>query len=216
LPDFPQDLLHAAQKEIRRSKGDPEFSLHAAKREWFCRLVNIRNADQQTIGYLLVARDWTGMSEDLRSQMIGSMVSAAALVLVIIAIIPLAVRRYVSRPLADLSEKVVRFSREDEPQRGTGGDELQFLTEEFRRLDERLRRALVHFRRNRLTLSVTDLRRIADSRLRKASGSIPTASQAFSNESPCAERSLPRVIIQRWTSRKRLRRSGVARFKSLR
>jgi two-component system, NtrC family, sensor kinase len=141
LPDFPQDLLHAAQKEIRLSKGDPEFSLHAAKREWFCRLVNLRNADQQAIGYLLVARDWTGMSEDLRSRMIGSMVSAAALVLVIIAIIPLAVRRYVSRPLADLSEKVVRFSREDEPQRGTGGDELQFLTEEFRRLDERLTKA---------------------------------------------------------------------------
>lgn len=57
LPDFPQDLLHAAQKEISRLKGHPEFSPRAAQTEWFCRLVDIRNADQQMIGYLLVARD---------------------------------------------------------------------------------------------------------------------------------------------------------------
>jgi len=59
----------------------------------------------------------------------------------IATIIPLAIRRYVSDPLSELSRRVTRFSAEHESDRGPAGDEVELLTEEFRRLDQQLTRA---------------------------------------------------------------------------
>jgi signal transduction histidine kinase len=49
------------------------------------------------------------------------------------------VHRYVSRPLADLSAKVLKFSSDDSDR--SGGSEVELLGEEFRRLDQQLDRA---------------------------------------------------------------------------
>ena len=68
---------------------------------------------------------------------------AAALVLVagIATIIPLVVRRYVSRPLAELTERVTHFSKEGEFGKTPAADEVRLLTEEFWRLDDQLVKA---------------------------------------------------------------------------
>jgi signal transduction histidine kinase len=59
---------------------------------------------------------------------------------VIVLIIPIAIRHYVGRPLAELSRRVTRFSGDDIV--GTpASDEVELLTEEFRRLDCQLKTA---------------------------------------------------------------------------
>jgi len=62
--------------------------------------------------------------------------------LTLIAIlIPLVSRRYVSQPLAELSRRISLFSAEEEIRSDIQGNEVELLTEEFRRLYEQLTRA---------------------------------------------------------------------------
>ncbi|MGH7987703.1 MAG: sensor histidine kinase [Candidatus Binataceae bacterium] len=91
------------------------------------------------IAYLLVAQDWSGLGENLRQRMLPPIGAALIVVALIAALIPILVSRYVSKPLADLSRKVVHFS-EDEPGDGTE-DEVKLISEEFQRLDQQLTRA---------------------------------------------------------------------------
>jgi len=56
----------------------------------------------------------------------------------IAAIIPLAIQHYVSNPLSELSRRVTRLSDQGEADHGRPGDEVELLTEEFRRLDQQL------------------------------------------------------------------------------
>src|SRR5207245_1855665 len=57
------------------------------------------------------------------------------------ALIPILVSRYVSWPLAELSRKVLRFSGAEESGKALANDEVQLLSEEFQRLDQRLTKA---------------------------------------------------------------------------
>ena len=70
-----------------------------------------------------------------------SVVAALVLGVGIAMIIPLVVRRYVSRPLAELTEKVTRFSNEGEFGKGPAADEVRLLTEEFWKVDDQLVKA---------------------------------------------------------------------------
>jgi len=137
LPDFPGELIVTAESKVRVLTQATEFEQTVSGRRWFCRVVNL-DADRQTVGYLLVAQDWTAVNEDLRRRTVSSVLAALALVAINAAIIPLMARRYVSVPLAELSRRVVRFAKEDEEDRSLGRDELKLLSEEFRRLDEQL------------------------------------------------------------------------------
>jgi two-component system, NtrC family, sensor kinase len=138
---FPPELAPGpAEFSLLKSHSSAEFERSAGGRRWFCRLVPITLAGQRK-GYLLVAQDWTDISEDLEARTVGS-VAAAILVMALIAtIIPLVVRRYVSSPLSELSRRVTRLSDQDDSERGPAGDEVELLTEEFRRLDQQLTRA---------------------------------------------------------------------------
>jgi two-component system, NtrC family, sensor kinase len=139
--NFPHELTpEIAEFGLSSAQGKAEFERTVEGRRWFCRIVPVSVAGQP-MGYLLVAQDWTDISEDLRDRTVGS-VAAAILVMALIAtIIPLAVRRYVSDPLSELSRRVTRLSDQDEADRGRAGDEVELLTEEFRRLDQQLTRA---------------------------------------------------------------------------
>src|SRR5208283_5075712 len=116
-----------------------EFGPTAGVKNWFCELVPLKNQGGEVIGYLLEVQDWTKVASDSRAQSIASLVVAIALLGVVATVIPLTVHRYVSRPLADLSAKVLKFSSDDSD-RG-GGSEVELLSEEFRRLDQQLNRA---------------------------------------------------------------------------
>src|SRR5580704_12950711 len=139
---FPRGLAPSAHEFDRSgSFGFAEFEVAVDGRRWFCRLAPLKVAHQMTIGHLLVAQDWSDIREDLRARTLGSMAAAIVVVTLIAAIIPLAIRRYISNPLSELSRRVTRLSSGDELSRSIGGDEVKLLSEEFRRLDQQLTKA---------------------------------------------------------------------------
>jgi two-component system, NtrC family, sensor kinase len=140
--NFSPELIPTSQEfERASSKGFVEFERKAIGRQWFCRLITLSNQSRQLIGYLLLAQDWTDINNDLRARTMVSVAAALVLVVGIATIIPLVVRRYVSRPLAELTEKVTRFSKEGEFGRSPAADEVRLLTEEFWSLDDQLVKA---------------------------------------------------------------------------
>ena len=138
LPDFPAELIDAAQVQLAQ-RHSAEFEPAAEGKHWFCELVPLKNPGGEVIGYLLEVQDWTKVARDSRAQSVASFVVAIILMGVVATVIPLTVHRYVSRPLADLSAKVMKFSSDD-PDRGEGS-EVELLSEEFRRLDQQLNQA---------------------------------------------------------------------------
>jgi two-component system, NtrC family, sensor kinase len=138
---FPRELAPGrAEFDLSNAQGKVEFERTVGGRRWFCRLVAIGLSGHR-MGYLLVSQDWTDISEDLRARSVGSVAAAMLVMALIAAIIPLAIRHYVSNPLSELSRRVTQLSDQGEADRGLAGDEVQLLTEEFRRLDQQLTRA---------------------------------------------------------------------------
>ncbi|HWX37386.1 MAG TPA: hypothetical protein VNZ53_59485, partial [Steroidobacteraceae bacterium] len=138
LPDFPAELVDAAQVQLAQHPS-AEFEPKEDGKNWFCELVPLKGQGGEIIGYLLEVQDWTKVAGDIRAQSVASVVVAIMLMGVVATVIPLGVHRYVSRPLADLSAKVMKFSSDDSGR--SAGSEVELLSEEFRRLDEQLNRA---------------------------------------------------------------------------
>ena len=136
--DFPNPLL--AKLEQTPYADGMEFQARVGGADWFCRVVPL-TVGNRPIGYIAVAQDWTDINDDVRAQMAGSMIAALLVIGAIVAIIPLAVRRYVSEPLAELSRRVTGFTNDELRGRPSMADEVSLLTEEFKKLDEQLDRA---------------------------------------------------------------------------
>ncbi len=64
-----------------------------------------------------------------------------ATVVLMIALIALAVRRYIARPLAEPSRRVISFSTDESAARTPVRDEVELLIGEFRELGEELAKA---------------------------------------------------------------------------
>jgi signal transduction histidine kinase len=139
LPDFPAELVDAARVQLAQHQP-AEFGPTSGAKNWFCELVPLKGRDGDVIGYLLEVQDWTKVARDNRSRSIASIVVALVLLGLIATVIPLTVNRYVSRPLADLSAKVMKFSAKDSDREGS---EVELLSEEFRRLDQQLNQARI-------------------------------------------------------------------------
>jgi signal transduction histidine kinase len=141
IPELPRSLT-ANGGNGDNGTGDQgfDFEQSIAPKYWFCRIVPLSNGSH-VIGYLLVAQDWTDIDEDIRERMLPP-IGAALLVTALIALlIPTLVARYVSRPLAELSRRVFRFSGIEQPGKNLANNEVELLSEEFQRLDQRLVRA---------------------------------------------------------------------------
>jgi two-component system, NtrC family, sensor kinase len=147
-------------EQLLRAKpsGDAEFETWIGETNWFCRVVPLNGREGHegnTFAYLLVAQDWTDIREDLKERTAISALAAFAVIGVIVALIPLLVRRSVSSPLAELSRRVMRFSEDEQRDRHSPTNEVSLLTEEFRRLDDQLtvaRRDLLAKHRRELEL----------------------------------------------------------------
>jgi signal transduction histidine kinase len=137
LPDFPPELVDAARVQLVNSQP-AEFGPTAGAKNWFCELVPLKGAGGEVIGYLLEVQDWSKVARDSRAQAIASILVALCLLGIVAAVIPAMVYRYVSRPLADLSAKVTKFSASDLEKPGS---EVELLSEEFRKLDQQLNQA---------------------------------------------------------------------------
>ncbi|MGH7923285.1 MAG: sensor histidine kinase [Candidatus Binatus sp.] len=134
-PDFPAALVDAARVQLVQRKST-EFGPTAGAKNWFCELVPLKGKGGEVIGYLLEVQDWTKVRRDIRAQTVASTAVAIVLMVVIATVIPLMVNRYVSRPLAELSARVMRFSADDSER--SAGSEVEQLGEEFGRLDQQL------------------------------------------------------------------------------
>jgi signal transduction histidine kinase len=141
LPDFPAELVDAARIQLVAQHNSAEFGPTSGAKNWFCELVPLKGQGGEVIGYLLEVQDWTKVARDNRAHAIAAIVVALVMLAVVATVIPAMVHRYVSRPLADLSVKVTKFSSDDS--RSAAGSELDLLSEEFRRLDQQLNRARI-------------------------------------------------------------------------
>jgi two-component system, NtrC family, sensor kinase len=141
IPALPRGLT-ATTVNGDEETGEPGFDFEQGVGEnyWFCRIVPLSDS-RHLIGYLLVAEDWTNIDEDVRQRMLPP-VGAALLVTALIALlIPILVSRYVSRPLAELSRRVLRFSGTEQLGKTVANNEVELLSDEFQRLDQRLIKA---------------------------------------------------------------------------
>jgi two-component system NtrC family sensor kinase len=137
-PDFPVELVDAARMQLAQ-RQTAEFEPSAGARNWFCELVPLKGQGGDVIGYLLEVQDWTKVARDSRAHSIAALLVALLLMGIVATVIPLTVNRYVSRPMADLSAKVTKFSANDSDQ--AAGSEVDLLSEEFNKLDHQLNQA---------------------------------------------------------------------------
>jgi signal transduction histidine kinase len=134
-------LIEHVQRSRPAATDNVEFEARIGQKDWFCRIVPLKDHqghEGTTFGYLLVAQDWTDIREDLKERTTVSALAALMVIGVIVALIPLLVRRYVSSPLAELSRRATRFSDDELRDRHSPTNEVSLLTEEFRRLDDQL------------------------------------------------------------------------------
>ena len=143
LPGFPERLKLSPEKFESVKPDEPlEFRLQAGPSgEWICHLVPLGPPKFPLVGYLLVANDWTDVRQDLMERVKISVLAGIATLFLIVALIAIAVRRYISRPLAELSRRVISFSTDESAARTPVRDEVELLIGEFRKLGEELAKA---------------------------------------------------------------------------
>src|ERR1019366_5463995 len=127
LPGFPERLKLAPEK-VKSAKPDKalEFRVEAdPDGEWMCHVVALGPPKSPLSGYLLVANDWTDVRQDLRDRVRISVAAGMVTLVLIIALIAIAVRRYISRPLAELSRRVISFPTDESAARSPIRDDIE-------------------------------------------------------------------------------------------
>jgi two-component system NtrC family sensor kinase len=143
LPGVPTQLV-IPPEQVKAATADNPLEFHietSGGGEWICHVVPIGPPKSKLVGYLLIATDWADVRQDLMVRAKISMLAGAITLVLIVGLIALAVRRYISRPLSELSRRVISFSAEDVPSRVPVRDEVELLFGEFRKLGEELAKA---------------------------------------------------------------------------
>ena len=136
---FPYDIVPSAREfSSAAAHSEVEFDRISGDKRWFSRLAALHTVDGRLLGYIIIGQNWSDIGRDLRARELDSAFAGVLLMGVVVLIIPLLIRRYVSLPLAELSVRVARFSNEELEPGPTRKNEVQFLTDEFRRLDNQL------------------------------------------------------------------------------
>jgi signal transduction histidine kinase len=123
-------------EEIRRglAPDGAEFMVERGVTYWFCRLVALHSHSGQPDGILLIGQRWNDVENDLRTRVETAVIASLIVAFFIAIVIPVVSHRYVARPLAELSDRVKRLSSDEQLDPAGTGDEVEFLSEEFRRL----------------------------------------------------------------------------------
>lgn len=115
--------------------GAAEYMQTARGLTWFCRIVALGRGAP---GYLLVAQDWSAFRTDRYHRIAASLIAIAAVLLVAAIVIPLVAHRYVTVPLAQLRRRVSDLDSAEGVGRKPAGDEVESISEEFKRVDKEL------------------------------------------------------------------------------
>jgi signal transduction histidine kinase len=140
LPGLP-DQLKLFPDRLKSAKPDEalEFRVEAGPDgEWICHLIPLGPPKHPLLGYLLVANDWTDVRQDVNSRLRISVLAGLVTMGLLVVLIAFAVRSYISRPLAELSRRVMSFSKEEPAARTAVRDEVELLIGEFRKLGDEL------------------------------------------------------------------------------
>jgi two-component system NtrC family sensor kinase len=119
-------------------QGGTEFMANRGATYWFCRAVVLEAHSGKPDGILLIGQRWNDVENDLRSRLETAVVASLIVAIFIAVAIPVVSQRYVARPLAELSDRVTRLTSDKQAEPAESGDEVEFLSEEFRRLAEEL------------------------------------------------------------------------------
>jgi len=143
LPGFPEILKLSPERIRSAARSAPlEFRVDAdPDREWLCHVVPLGPPSHSQTGYVLVANDWTDVRQDLKDRLQMAAVTGFVTLFAMVALIAIAVRRYISQPLAELSRRVISFSADETGTRTPVRDEVELLIGEFRKLGDELARA---------------------------------------------------------------------------
>jgi two-component system, NtrC family, sensor kinase len=118
-----------------KADGAAEYMQTARGLNWFCRIVALGPG---VGGYLLVVQDWSAFRKDRHRRTAASLIAVAVLLLVVAMAIPLVAHRYVTRPLAQLRRRVSDLEGTEGIERKLDGDEVELISEEFKRVDQEL------------------------------------------------------------------------------
>jgi two-component system NtrC family sensor kinase len=140
LPEaFPiQPLPEPRQIRAALTSSGTEFMTDRGDTAWFCRAVALEAHSGQPDGILLIGQRWNDVENDLRTRLETAVMASLFVALFIAIAIPVVSHRYVARPLAELSDRVTRLSSDEQIEPAGSGDEVEFLSEEFRRLAQEL------------------------------------------------------------------------------
>jgi signal transduction histidine kinase len=135
-----------------KAHGAAEYMQTGRGLTWFCRIVALGPGVH---GYLLVAQDWTAFRKDRYRRIAASLIAIAVVLLVVAMVIPLVAHRYVTQPLAQLHRRVSDLESTGGIERKLDGDEVELISEEFKRVDQELagaRRRLIEESERKLQL----------------------------------------------------------------
>src|SRR2546430_3736516 len=136
LRDFPIAIPALNWISARtKSGGAAEFMRRADGRWWFCRIEPLGSGRR---GYSLLAQNWTILRGDRNRQIAASVLANIGFLVASTIGITFLARRYVTRPLAELHRHVKILGDGEVVERAPDGGELEFITEEFRRINEQL------------------------------------------------------------------------------
>ena len=136
LNDFPMTppTLEWIAAQIK-ANGAAEYMQKARGLTWYCRIVALGPGGH---GYLLVAQDWNAFRTDRYERIKASLITVAVVFLVVAIVIPLVSHRYVARPLAQLRRRVSHLDSAEAVEPNPAGDEVESISEEFKRVDKEL------------------------------------------------------------------------------
>lgn len=140
-PGFP---IHPPRPSwIRRrikAGGATEFMSSGGGHVWFCRIEPLGAAGQ---GYLLVGQNWTALSGDLHQRIVDALTAMGIFLLLAAVAIAWVSRRYITLPLAELRRRISKLGAAEDYGYDPGIDEVNLISQEFRRLDRELSAARV-------------------------------------------------------------------------
>ncbi len=136
LSDFP--VAPPPQRWIAdqiKTHGAAEYMQPARGHTWYCRIVALGPGGH---GYLLVALDWSAFQSDRYQRIKASLITIGMVLLVVAILIPLVAHRYVTRPLSQLRRRVSALDSAEAVEDKAAGDEVESISEEFKRVDKEL------------------------------------------------------------------------------
>lgn len=153
----PKPILQIDPRPVLNSREGMEGYIHPSGQLIYYRVEPVFNSAHELVGVFVLGRHGWGLSRTIEARRKRIILTTSALVLLLCAFILVIVRRNVSRPIQELTERIREIGKGRWEQRieVTGRDEVSYLAQEFNRMSARLEesyRRLVQEQQEKLNL----------------------------------------------------------------